>query len=315
MQAVFLGLSLLCCSVVAEAELSKAASSDLLGTLSSSGARIVFDSTRSGSFGIYSSRLDGSDIRAIVDEKAWQEMYPDPTPDGRLVVFSRQRSTVRYAPSQVWIVRTDGTGARMLSTDGEFPTFSADGKKVFFERKANRVMVISVDGNNEQEFFPRGTKEFSGRKIIKPRVSPDEKFVTFTSDKPDRWNAWIAEVETGKGSLIERGCESAWFVDQQKVAWVKKSGARERSGIFFWDRAKDLREELQDADAPWGHEYFPTIAHNDGLLLYSACPPGEHDHANSNYQIFLKDISSGAVHRVTTDRFNNRWPKLIQPGS
>ena len=49
--------------------------------------RILFDSNRSGNFGIYSISLDGQDLQKVSNTPK-HEIFPDPSPDGRFVVFN-----------------------------------------------------------------------------------------------------------------------------------------------------------------------------------------------------------------------------------
>ena len=63
---------------------------------------IVFDSNRSGTFGIYSVSTADKKVKVVVDTPL-HEMYPSPSKDGRKVLFASMKSTKRYAPSEVWI--------------------------------------------------------------------------------------------------------------------------------------------------------------------------------------------------------------------
>ncbi len=282
--------------------------------------RVIFDSNRSGNFGIYSITTGGEDVRTIVDTDA-HEVYPDPSPDGTSVVYGRTNSLERTASADVWIVAIDGSNPRMLAEDGTYPTFSADGKTVFFERGRKQVMAINLDGTNLREIFPANNQKFKRAAVVKPRVSIDGKILTFTSDKPRRWNAWYADLTTGEAFHIAHACEPALSNRGDFFAFIgkKEMEMAERSGIGKRDRKTGAISKLQDADAPWGHEYFPTLARDDQFLLYSACPEGQHAPEDSNFQLFIKDLTTGKVTRLTFDGHNNRWAKLVSrsetPGS
>jgi hypothetical protein len=103
-----------------------------------------------------------------------------------------------------------------------------------------------------------------------------------------------------------------WFQDGRRVVHVAEKGARERAGIFAVDIVTGDRSEIQDDDAPRGHEYFPMLAGGDRYLLWGACREGEHDHIDSNYQLFARRLPDGPSIRLTFDRHNNRWPKPMQ---
>jgi Tol biopolymer transport system component len=272
--------------------------------------RVLFDSDRGGTFGLYTMKPDGTDARCLLDGPM-AEIYPDPSPDGRWIAFAKATSAGKGAVSEVWICRSDGSGARRLSGDGTFPTFSGDGKTVYFERDRKKVMAVGVDGGGEREIFPAGRPAFARYAVVKPRVSPDGRWVAAISDRGGRWNTWAAELASGRETHVGAGCEPAWFPDSRRVAWVRKQGVRQGSGLFVKDVLTGATEELQDAGPPLGHEYFPTVSRDGRFLLWSACPEGQHGHEGSDYQVFIRDLAGGGAVRLTYDAANNRWPKIL----
>lgn len=275
--------------------------------------RILFDSNRSGTFGIYSIGVDGTRLKKIIDAPDWHEMYPDPSPDGKLIVYSRAKTTSRLAPSEIWMVQRNGENSRKVADDGVFPTFSQDGKTIYFERKRRKAMAVDLNGEAVREIFPAKNDQFKKYRVVKPRVSKNGEIVTFTSNTPKAWNAWYAVIDGAKAFRIHGGCEPVPYENGTKIAWVNNAskGVKERSGIYVYDRENKSYAVLQDAGAPRGHEYFPTLAHDDRFLLYGASRPDEHSHETANYQIFVKDLKTGNVVRITFDAFTNRWPKPL----
>ncbi len=271
---------------------------------------IVFDSNRSGSFGIYSINTKTLKIVPIVDSTQ-HEMYPDPSSDGKFIAYSKALSTSRLSPSQIWIYEVGTQKNSLINKDGVAPQFSADGKTIYFERNRRKVMAINIDGSNEREIFPLTRKNMKGYQVVKPRVSPDGKYVSFSSDKKGAWNAWAADLNSKKLFHIGKGCEPTWMPDSNSVVWIIKSGAKEGSGIFSKKIDGDTVIEVQDAGKPQGHEYFPYASKDQKWLLYGAAPPGQHSHIEDNYNLFAKDRISNEVFRLTFDTFTDRWPKFI----
>lgn len=290
---------------------SESEASERANIASSFPGRILFDSNRSGSFGIYTMKADGSDITTVSDTEL-QEIYPDPAPSGEWIVFSRAVSTERTAKADIWLIKPDGTDSRKLASNGTFPTFSGDGNTVYFERGRNQLIAINIDGSNERELFPAGNAAFGNYQVIKPRVSPNGQHAAFISDKKGRWNTWIVDLADGTLQHLDDGCEPAWFKDGKDVAWIKTKGARGGSGLYKFNRATKAVSELQDGNPPRGHEYFPSVVANDAYLLFSSCREKEHSHITANYQIYIKALPDSEPVRITFDEHTNRWPKLLK---
>ncbi|KAB2888758.1 MAG: hypothetical protein F9K32_15265 [Desulfobulbaceae bacterium] len=271
--------------------------------------RLLFDSNRSGSFGIYLQNLDGSGVRKVVDTPA-EEMYPDIDPTGRWVVYARARSTNLKAPAEIRICRLDGSEDRRLLDNATFPSFTGDGKAVIAERERGRIIRVDLAGGREEEIFPRGQGPFARAQIAKPRISPDGSWVAFTSDRPRRWSAWAVRLADGRAVRLGDGCQPVWSNDPDVVFHVATSGMKERTGMLRSTLPDGKGKTVLDRDAPRGHEYFPAIEEGR-YIFYGASRPGEHDHDSANYQLFVHDLKEGWTARITRDGFTNRWPQFV----
>jgi hypothetical protein len=202
---------------------------------------------------------------------------------------------------------------RKLNSNGTFPTFSSDGRHIYFERNRKMVYQINQDGSKERKLFPYAGSGFEGYRVVKPRFSADGNKLAFITDRPRKWHVWSVDLGRKRETPIAEGCEPVYYQnDAGKIAWISTAGALERTGIYLYDMNKKIQKPLIDADAPWGHEYFPTLADGDRFILYSACPPGEHDHHRANYQLFIKDLKTQTHVRITHDAYTNRWPKQLR---
>ncbi len=270
--------------------------------------RIVFDSNRSGSFGIYTMNPDGRRLKTLIDSPA-HEIYPSWSPDGELVVYARTESLEMRAPSHIYLIGADGRGGRRLAPNGTFPSFSGDGKRVYFERERTKVMAVDLDTGEITELLPAHASEIGGFQVVKPRVSASGNLVAFTSDRNGRWNVWIADIEKGVLIHVGKGCEPTWFPDGKSIVWI--FDRNRNTSIPHFDLATRVTKTLQDIGPPRGHEYFPVISSDGKYLLFSACRDGEHSHEKANYQIYIRPLDEDDPIRITFDEFTNRWASLF----
>ena len=294
-----------------EKTLSDNQQADRLKALRQLPGDILFDSNRSGSFGLYILERQTGRTKTLIDSPQ-HEMYPTASPDGKHIVYARMLSLARFAPASVWMVNRDGTDNKKIIAAGNFPSFSTDGQTVYYELNRKKVMAFNLASGETREIFPRKKKLFRGKAIVKPRISPDGTHVAFTADIPSRWHAWIAPLGKGKPVKIGAGCEPTWYPDGTSLSWVKRHGSKAGSGLMNFSQPKNHSTILIDDGPPLGHEYFPTIDKSGKFALYSACPHDQHDHNTATYQLHALSLDATRTKtQLTFNSANNRWPSLL----
>ena len=107
------------------------------------GRSLVFARTEKGGTRIYTSRLDGSEVRRLTESEA---TLPHWSPDGKWVAFSRGRRTT----GGIFLVRADGTGLRRLSETGSWPVWWPGGKRIGYLDGApdgsEQIYAVELDG-------------------------------------------------------------------------------------------------------------------------------------------------------------------------
>ena len=122
---------------------------DAEATVSPTGDRIVFTSSRDGDIDLYSMAIDGSDVRRLTTEPGYDggAFF---SWDGKSIVWrapSRDlvdaeafkelldRELVKPSQLEIWIMKADGSGKRMLTNNGAAnfgPFWHPDGKHIIF---------------------------------------------------------------------------------------------------------------------------------------------------------------------------------------
>jgi Tol biopolymer transport system component len=188
---------------------------DAEATVSPTGDRIVFTSTRDGDIELYSCDLDGSNVRRLTHEFGYDggAFFSF---DGSKIVFraSRpkgkdsieyaellQKHLVRPRALEIFVMDSDGTNIRQVTNNGAAnfaPFFHPDGKRIIFASNmadpSSRnfdLYIINIDGTGlERITYYEGFDGF-------PMFSRDGKKLIFCSNRngsrPGETNVFICD--------------------------------------------------------------------------------------------------------------------------
>ncbi len=175
---------------------------DAEATVSPTGDRIVFTSTRNGDIDIYSMNIDGSDVRQLTDELGY-DGGPFFSYDGKKIVYRRTtfeddasresyrellaQNLIRPSKLDIWIMDADGSNKQQVTNNGAAnfaPYWFPDGKRILFcsnmddpGKRNFDIYMINIDGTGLKRItsYP----EFDGF----PMFSPDGKKLVFCSNR------------------------------------------------------------------------------------------------------------------------------------
>lgn len=175
---------------------------DAEATISTSGKKIVFTSTRDGDLDIYSMDANGRNVRRLTNEIGY-DGGPFYSRDGRQIVYRAyhpqsekdkadylsllKANLIRPTTLEIWVMNADGSNKRQITRNGKAnfaPYFFPDGKRIIFASNMDDpkgrnfdLYVINVDGSGLKRITDNDT--FDGF----PMFSPDGKKLVFASNR------------------------------------------------------------------------------------------------------------------------------------
>jgi hypothetical protein len=87
---------------------------------------------------LYTITVEGTKLRQVTDLPG-KELAPDWSPSGPRLVY---RGATRFS-ERIFTIRADGTGKKLIASDGQGPVFSPDGKRIAFTRNRDLYKVTS----------------------------------------------------------------------------------------------------------------------------------------------------------------------------
>jgi len=159
------------------------------------GKKIAFDSDRSGTQEIWVCDADGSNAIQLTHFGKGAAYEPRWSPDGSRLTFASQIE----GHTEVYVINASGGSPRRLTTSSgsENPSWSKDGRWIYFSSLENVIQKIPADGG-PVVIVNKDTPGFA------PVESPDGKFVYFNRNGADA-SSWIllrAPVEGGESRQV-----------------------------------------------------------------------------------------------------------------
>jgi len=179
------------------------------------GERIAFTSLRSGRPQIYTIRPDGSELRDLSDDFAY-DRQPAWSPSGTQLLFTTSRGGV----TEIWVMPDVGTGEQRFSRSGGAEDTNADWSSdgmIIFERNQggfSRLYLASFEDRGVSA-DPICTTERSAQPMAEPAWSPDGNWIAFEAWE-DGSNHNIAIFTSGCTNYAEITTDPAWDFD---AAW------------------------------------------------------------------------------------------------
>lgn len=283
-------------------------------TLQTINGFVVWSSNRSGNHDIYLLRLPERQIHRVTTHPH-SEYYPRISPDGRQIVFARgHRDWVSQRDLYAWdIVLLDlETGQeRVVAAPGTMPTWSADGRRIFFLRDGTAVVELELATKRERILYQSGTTVAVPAKTVleTPDISTAGSLLAVTLRGAVRATARVDRA--GQVRKIGNGCQLNWGPDDRYLYTIDHGG-KMQNALYRVDPKTLNAEKWFDYPGEFSHEYFPRVDGTGKVLVYGASRGG-HEHDSADYEIFLWVIGQPATAaiRLTYHTGNDSWPDIF----
>lgn len=223
------------------------------------------------------------------------EAYLYDTLDGSLLLAKRYKSRPEEWRRLVHLLADD----ILLAVTGEKGIM---GSRVVFVSGSKRnkdVFIAGIDGQNVRQItnFQNIT--------VSPSISPDGRYLAYTSYKEGKPNLFIMDLETGKDIHSDRedGMKlgTAWL-GKSTLGYSKTSG--NHSTIYTFDAVSRQKKAIFTKE---GILTSPSFSPDGTRMVFVSDMFG-------NPQIFIKDLSSGDAKRLTYSGNYNTSPSFSPKG-
>jgi Tol biopolymer transport system component len=273
---------------------------------------VVWSSNRSGNHDIWKMTLPGREITPLTTNPH-TEYFPRISPDGRQIVFARsQKPWVSQRNQELWdVILLDlETGTeKLLAKNANTPTWSIDGKKVYFQRNVFSMVEIDVSSGKERIMFTSGTGDVKNRAGLQtPAYHPDKNKIAVTLRYTQHMTA-IVDMN-GKLKEISDGCQLTWSKDGEFLYYVDHGG-KMKNAFYLYDPKTGESKKWLDLPGDYSHEYFPRLSNDEKYLVFAASKGG-HEHDSADYEIFLWQVGTAdtTATRLTFHTGNDNWPDI-----
>ena len=181
------------------------------------GSRIAFTSDRGGGDNIWIMNADGSDKRALTNEKFRLMNQPSWSPDGRYIVAKKHFTTGRsLGTGEIWLYHVSGGGGVQLVKRpseafqkelGE-PIYAPDGKRIYFTKNVTpgNTFIYAQDSNGNlfdilEYDIDTGKTETAVSGLggaVRPTPSPDGKMIAFVRREQTRSKLYVKDLVSGE---------------------------------------------------------------------------------------------------------------------
>ncbi len=265
-------------------------------TFSPDGSMIAFVSDADGSPQLWVKNLAGGDPIKITSGKL-DPSHPSWSPFGDQIIFQGGED---LESQSIWSVPPLGGPPRRVLEGAFAPSFSADGRKIAFQRNIMGVFVCNSDGSAEQKIAGIPDDEVCAFDDG-PVISPDGQLLAVYPALSGSGDLWVSPLHGGRGRRLTSdgtgGGHPVWTPDGKGIVF---SSARTGSCNLWRVAAGGGKPEPLTSGV--GDDDEPAISRDGRKLAYT--------NARNAYAVMALDVATGKSTQLLEQRTPVTFPSL-----
>ena len=285
---------------------------------------LVWESNRTGNWRIWKINLDGSGLRQLSPLEKGREHYcPHISPDGKTIVY------LSY-PDKWWsydspknqkiplrLMKSDGSGDRVLVEDARM--FGEDRAAVWL----NNHELVYIGG--DRMTYRLDINSGKSTPLLKQAAQGDNWGYGYlvnatlncaTTGVPN-FSVFDSQTQTISARKTQDGCQPYFSRDGVWGFWMGGGGGPiNRIHLASGQVSPIIKKDDERMPRERNYLYFPMLSPCGRLFAFGASP-AQHDHFNSDYDIFVSRINPktleliGKPVRYTFDKGCDRFPDVF----
>lgn len=178
------------------------------------------------------------------------------SPDGTTIAFAR--TSASDSPSDIWVMRADGSAQRRIATHGVSPSFSPSGAEIAFsDDETARLVLMQSDGSSQLEMAQPAV-------ALSPRWSPNGHRIAYYGHFNDgKTPIFTVPARGGRPTLLlllDGGASSlAWSADSSTLYFSRENQGL-GSSIYALPATGGEQTRLTQLDGDAAFDFEPTFS-------------------------------------------------------